>query len=286
VRVIAVFNHKGGVGKTTTVANLAAAMARGGARVLLIDADPQACLSVHLGYDLADTGTSLYEVLTNDRPIVDAVRETGEDNLRLVPSHLDLAGAEMELTSTIGRERILRQALDVYLAEHETDYVFIDCPPSLGLLTVNSLCASREVFVPIQTEYFALRGIGRLVDVVRLIQRRMNPDLRITGILPTLHRAGTLLAREVKDEIEKHFAGTMFKTVIRANVRLAEAPSHGKSIFAYAPSSPGAADYLALAEEVRAMPGVQVPGKAKDAKPVDEIGTSSDETNRAAPEVA
>ena len=162
--------------------------------------------------------------------------------------------------SAIGRERILRQAVDAYLAERSgLDYVIIDCPPSLGLLTVNSLCAAREVFVPLQTEYFAMRGMSRLLEVVSLVKRRMNPDLRITGILLTLHRTGTLLAREVKEEIEKHFGSIVFKTLIRTNVRLAEAPSHGKTIFTYAPNSPGAEDYLAFAAEVEAMQGAPLP---------------------------
>ncbi len=260
MRVIAVFNHKGGVGKTTSVANLGAALARQGRHVLLVDADPQACLSVHLGHDLADTGASLYEVLTREQSLADAVRETGQEGLSLVPSHLDLAGVELELASAIGRERILRQAVDAYLADCDgLDYIIIDCPPSLGLLTVNSLCAAREVFVPLQTEYFAMRGMSRLLEVVSLVKRRMNPDLRITGILLTLHRTGTLLAREVKEEIEKHFGSIVFKTLIRTNVRLAEAPSHGKTIFTYAPNSPGAEDYLAFAAEVEAMQGAPLP---------------------------
>jgi len=259
VRVIAFFNHKGGVGKTTTVANLAAALARAGRRVLTIDTDPQACLTVHLGIDLADPGGSLYEVLTEDLPMAQAVRPTKEEHVGIVPSHLDLAGAEMELASMIGREHVLRHALDRYLATGPgLDYVILDCPPSLGLLTLNALCAARELIVPIQTEYLALRGMGKLLEVVRLIQRRSNPALRITGILPTLYRQGTLLAREVKEEIEKHFGGQVFRTVIRTNIRLAEAPSHGKSILGYAPDSPGALDYLDFAREVEAMQGVPI----------------------------
>ncbi|MGH7162464.1 MAG: ParA family protein [Planctomycetota bacterium] len=254
MRLIAVFNHKGGVGKTTTVANLAAALARRGRRVLAVDADPQACLTVHLGIDLAEPGGSIYEVLTAELPLEQAVRPTEEGGLLLVPSHLDLAGAEMELATTMARERILRDAVQRYLDAHpEIDYVVFDCPPSLGLLTVNVLVATREVFVPLQTEYLALRGISKLLDVVSLARRRMNPALAITGILPTLHRQGTLLGREVRLEIEKHFGPRVFRTTIRANVRLAEAPSHGKTIFSYAPDSAGAQDYVALADEVEAM---------------------------------
>jgi len=254
MRVIAVFNHKGGVGKTTTVANLGAALARAGRRVLVIDADPQANLTVHFGIDLEHPGTTMYDVLTADAEFGAAVRETGEENLRILPSHLDLAGAELELATAMGRERIVKDALDGYLQEHEElDYVLFDCPPSIGLLTVNTLTATSEVFVPLQTEFLALRGVGKLIEVVNKVRRRLNADLRITGILPTLARTGTLLAREVLEEIEKHFGDRVFKSRIRSNVRLAEAPSHGKSIFAYAPKSAGAEDYASLAIEVEAM---------------------------------
>lgn len=263
MRIIAIFNHKGGVGKTTSVVNVAAALARAGRRVLVVDADPQACLTVHLGIDLADPGGSLYEVLTEELPLERAIRPTAEANLSVVPSHLDLAGAEMELAATIGREAILRHAMERFLKTRPAlDYVLLDCPPSLGLLTVNALCAAREVVVPLQTEFLALRGMGKLVEVVRLVQRRSNPELRITGIIPTLYRQGTLLAREVKEEIEKHFGGKVFRTMVRTNVRLAEAPSHGKTIFEYAPGSAGAHDYTELAKEIDAMqdvPAVAVP---------------------------
>jgi len=254
MRVIAVFNHKGGVGKTTTVANLGAALARRGRRVLLLDCDPQANLTVHFGIDLADPGNTLYEVLTRDVAMADAVRETDEENIRLLPSSLDLAGADIELATAMGRERIVRDALERYLqANRDLDYVLFDCPPSIGLLTVNTLTATDEVFVPLQTEFLALRGVGKLVEVVEKVRRRLNPHVRITGILPTLSRTGTLLAREVQEEITRHFGDRVFKSRIRSNVKLAEAPSHGKSIFAYAPSCAGAEDYAALAEEVESM---------------------------------
>ncbi|MHC4938368.1 MAG: ParA family protein [Planctomycetota bacterium] len=254
MRVIAVFNHKGGVGKTTTVANLGAALARMGKKVLLLDCDPQANLTVHFGVDLADPGNTLYEVLTRDVAMADAVRRTDEENIRILPSSLDLAGADIELATAMGRERIIREALDVYLqANRDLDYVLFDCPPSIGLLTVNTLTATDEVFVPLQTEFLALRGVGKLVEVVEKVRRRLNPNVRITGILPTLSRTGTLLAREVQEEITRHFGNKVFTTRIRSNVTLAEAPSHGKSIFAYAPSCAGAQDYRALAEEVEAM---------------------------------
>jgi chromosome partitioning protein len=255
LRVIAVFNHKGGVGKTTTVANLGAALARRGRKVLLVDADPQACLTVHFGLDPEGGEKTIYDVLCRDLPLASAVRELEGGTLLGVPSHLDLAGAELELATSMGRERLLRDALERYLHGQGAglDYVIFDCPPSLGILTVNVLTASDEVFVPLQTEFLALRGVGKLVEVVTLVRRRLNPSLKITGILPTLARTGTLLAREVQDEITRHFGSKVFKTKIRSNVKLAEAPSHGKSIFAYAPGSAGAEDYAALAAEVEAM---------------------------------
>ncbi len=252
MRVIAVFNHKGGVGKTTTVANLGAGLARMGKRVLLIDADPQACLTVHFGIRTEASDTSIYDVLCHGRPLKNAVLRLEE--LNLVPSTLDLAGAELELATAMGRERILRDSLDAYLGENEHDYVLLDCPPSLGLLTVNSLTAADEVFVPLQTEFLALRGVGKLVEMVAKVRMRLNPRISITGILPTLSRTGTLLAREVQEEIERHFGPKVFRTKIRNNVKLAEAPGHGKSIFLYDPKAAGAKDYLALAEEVDAMP--------------------------------
>jgi chromosome partitioning protein len=254
VRLIAIFNHKGGVGKTTTVANLGAGLARRGRRVLLVDIDPQACLTVHFGIDPENAERTIYDVLCRDLPFADAVRELEGDLLLGVPSDLDLAGAELELATTMGRERLLKDALERYLATRtDIDYVLFDCPPSLGILTVNALAAADEVFVPLQTEFLALRGVGKLVEVVTLVRRRLNPTIRITGILPTLSRTGTLLAREVQEEIARHFGSKVFKTRIRSNVKLAEAPSHGKSIFAYAPGSAGAEDYAALAQEVEAM---------------------------------
>ncbi len=282
MRLVAVCNHKGGVGKTTTVMNLAAALARRGRRVLLLDIDPQACLTVHLGFELGE-GTSIYQVLTGGTPLREAVRATAEPNLALVPSDLELAGAEMELASAIGRESLLKDALHGYLEEEPYDYVLIDCPPSLGLLTINALCAVREIFIPLQTEFLALRGMNRLVEVVTLIRRRLNPLLRVTGIIPTLYRSGTLLAREVTEEIQRHFGSYVFTTKIRNNVRLAEAPSHGKSIFAYAADSLGAQDYERLAQEVEAMP-------AAAAKPITHIHASHEDPaapeEPAAPEVA
>ena len=191
MRVIAVFNHKGGVGKTTTVANLGAALAAAGRKVLLVDIDPQACLTVHFGVDPETAEETIYEVLCRELPFPRAVRDVGE-RLRLVPAQLDLAGAELELATTMGRERLVRDAVDGYLREHrDIDYVLFDCPPSLGLLTINALTAAEEVFVPLQTEFLALRGVGKLVELVHKVRRRLNPRLEITGILPTLSRTNT-----------------------------------------------------------------------------------------------
>ena len=267
------FNHKGGVGKTTSVANLGAGLARLGRRVVLVDLDPQACLTVHFGIDPEDARDTIYEVLVRDLPLKSAVRELAEEGLALVPSNLDLAGAELELATAMGRDTLVREVLDKYLRESApVDYVVFDCPPSLGLLTVNALAAASEVFVPLQTEFLALRGVGKLLDVVARVQRHLNPRLDITGILPTLSRTNTLLAREVSEEITKYFGPKVFKTRIRNNVRLAEAPGHGRSIFSYAPTSKGAEDYAALAREVDAM---QVRHKVLPAlepvTPVDEI---------------
>ena len=272
MRVIAVFNHKGGVGKTTTVANLGAALARLGRRVLLIDTDPQACLTVHFGIDPEDPESeTIYQVLCHDRPIRNALRKLEEDpRLDLLPSSLDLAGAELELATAMGRERLVSDALETYLGETDKsyDYVFFDCPPSLGLLTINAITASDEVFVPLQTEFLALRGVGKLVEMITTVRRRLNPDVRITGILPTLSRTGTILAREVQEEIVRFFGPKVFATRIRNNVRLAEAPGHGKSIFAYDPRSAGAKDYMALAEEVDKMP---IEGRPRGIKPEPQI---------------
>jgi len=275
VRVIAVFNHKGGVGKTTTVANLGAGLARMGRRVLLIDTDPQACLTVHFGIDPENPDTeTIYQVLCHDHPMKNAVRKLDEDRLDLLPSTLDLAGAELELATAMGRERLIKDALESYLAQTDEayDFVFFDCPPSLGLLTINAITASDEVFVPLQTEFLALRGVGKLVEMITTVRRRLNPDVRITGILPTLSRTGTILAREVQDEIIKFFGPKVFQSRIRNNVRLAEAPGHGKSIFAYDPKSAGAKDYMALAEEVDKMP---IAGRARGIKQEPQVDLES-----------
>ncbi len=268
MRIIAVVNQKGGVGKTTTSVNLGAALALRGRRVLLVDMDPQGNLTDHLLGDApeGEPRASVYDVLVEGKPILDAVVDTSTPGLRVLPSHEDLAGAELDLASVIGREVLLRDAL-ADLPEATFDYVFLDCPPSLGLLSLNALAAAHEVFIALQTEFFAMRGLGALDRTVDLVKRRINPALRVTGIVPTLVDA-TRLSREVVDEVRGHYGDLVFSSRVRSNIRLAEAPSHGKHIFDYAPDSPGAADYAALAREVEEGRGaVEAPTEAAVAGP-------------------
>jgi len=243
MRKIALVNQKGGVGKTTTAVNLSAAIAKLDRRVLLIDLDPQSNATISLGVIPHEQENTSYALL-NGGPLVPIKLS---DNLHLVPSNIELAGAEMELTSVIGRESVLRDAL----AEVTNyDFMILDCSPSLGLLSVNSLTTANEVMVPLQCEFLALHGISLLLKTVELVKKRLNPALSITGVIPCMYDVRKGLARDVVIEIEKHFGDKVTKTKIRSNVRLAEAPSHGKSIFEYAPDSNGAEDYLALAREV------------------------------------
>ena len=254
LRRIALMNQKGGVGKTTTTLNLGAALARRGMRVLLVDLDPQANLTVHLDVDPAAIERSIYDVLLGRAALAEALRPTGTLGLDLVPASVDLAGAEMELVSVVGREQLLRGAVDALVgppaAADPYDFLLVDCPPSLGLLSVNALTAVREVIVPLQAEFFALQGMARLRDVVALVEKRLNPGLSILGILPSMVDSRTTLSREVLAEIRSFFGAAVFGTAIRRNVKLAEASSHGKTVFEYAADSNGAADYAALAEEV------------------------------------
>ena len=257
MRRIAIINQKGGVGKTTTVANLGAALARAGQRVLVVDFDPQANLSMYLGVEVQPGEASAYSVLCSGTPLDSAVRTTNTPGLEILPSHIDLSGAELELASTIGRETILRDSLSVW-AEREAragkplDYILIDCPPSLGLLSVNALCAASEVLVVAQTEFFALQGLSKLLEIVDLVQARLNPELKVTGVLASIYDARLRLAREVLGELRRFFPTETFRTTIATNVRLAESPSHAQTIFEYAPESRGARDYAALAEEILA----------------------------------
>ncbi|HXG61525.1 MAG TPA: AAA family ATPase [Planctomycetota bacterium] len=243
MRKIALVNQKGGVGKTTTAVNLSAALARLDRRVLLIDFDPQANATVSLGVPPHQQKSTSYALLTGAPP--DPVRLS--DRLHLVPSNIELAGAEMELASEIGRETVLRNALSGLSGY---DFVILDCSPSLGLLSVNALTFVQEVMIPLQCEFLALHGISLLLRTIELVKKRLNPALEITGVIACMYDARKSLARETVQEIENYFKDKVFRSRIRTNVRLAEAPSHGKSIFDYAPESYGAEDYLALAREV------------------------------------
>jgi chromosome partitioning protein len=254
MRRIAIMNQKGGVGKTTTVANLGAALAELGCRVLVIDIDPQANLTTHLDQGSEPEGPTIYEVLTGRARVADAVVSTGAKNLWLLPSTIDLSGAEIELVQEMGRERILKGALDEYFAElppdEGYDFVLVDCPPSLGLLSLNALTSVTEIMIPIQTQFFALRGMSKLIDVIRRIQKRLNPEIEISAIIPSIADLRTNLTAEVVQEIRSYFGPKVTRTLIRSNVRLAEAPSYGKSILQYDHSSRGARDFLRLAREL------------------------------------
>jgi chromosome partitioning protein len=260
MRRIALINQKGGVGKTTSTVNLGAALARAGRRVVMVDLDPQANLSLHVDVQLAGGEPSTYSVLLGNTPLAAALRDTRTPGLRVLPSCIDLSGAELELANAFGREMILRDALDSWEKEHReqhgeapADYVLLDCPPSLGLLSVNGLVAAHEAFLAVQTEFFALQGMTKLVDVVQLLRRRLNPKLEITGILPCLYDNRTKLAREVIAELRTFFPGRVFTRAIAKSVKLAEAPSYGQTIFEYAPESTGALDYTLVAQEVIAQ---------------------------------
>jgi chromosome partitioning protein len=243
MRKIALVNQKGGVGKTTTAVNLSAAIAKLDRKVLLVDLDPQSNATVSLGVPPHQQENTSYALLNGGA--LNPIHLT--ENLHLVPSNIELAGAEMELTSVIGREIVLRDALSSVTGY---DFLILDCSPSLGLLSVNALTTANEVMVPLQCEFLALHGISLLIKTIELVKKRLNPKLDITGVIPCMYDVRKGLARDVVVEIEKHFGSKVFKTKIRSNVRLAEAPSHGKSIFDYAPESNGAEDYLALAREV------------------------------------
>lgn len=247
-RTIAIANQKGGVGKTTTSVNLSACLAHLGKKVLMIDTDPQGNATSGVGVNKGEVHKCIYDVLIDDEPIKDVIRETKVENLYIVPATIALAGAEIELVSTISREVRLKHAIDDI--KNDYDYIVIDCPPSLGLLTINSLTASDSILIPVQCEYYALEGLSQLLSTVRLVQKHLNHQLTIEGVLLTMLDARTNLGLQVIEEVKKYFQDKVFKTVIPRNVRLSEAPSHGEPIIVYDAKSRGAEGYLELAREV------------------------------------
>ncbi|HEX6208779.1 MAG TPA: ParA family protein [Actinomycetota bacterium] len=262
-RIIAVANQKGGVGKSTTAVNLGAALAESGARVLVVDMDPQGNASTGLGISPQDREITTYQVLAAGLPAARAIMATAVEGLSAITSTIDLAGAEIELVSQFSREMRLARALDGVVEGY--DYVIVDCPPSLGLLTVNSLAAADELIVPIQCEYYALEGLGQLLRNVRLVQQNLNPRLRLTGIVLTMYDSRTKLAEQVVAEVRKYFGRRVYDTLIPRSVRLSEAPGYGQPITTYDPGSKGAEAYRALASEVAQGPReVETPMPTED----------------------
>lgn len=274
-RVLTISNQKGGVGKTTTAVNLAAALARQGARVLVIDLDPQGNASTALGVEHRAETPSVYEVIINDMPMSDVVQKSPEFGaLFCVPATIHLAGAEIELVSLVAREQRLRRALDLYLGEmaEPYDYVFIDCPPSLGLLTINAFVAAREVLIPIQCEYYALEGLSQLLKNIALIEKHLNPDLVVSTILLTMYDSRTNLATQVAREVRDHFPKEVLNTAIPRSVRVSEAPSYGQSVVSYDLNSAGSLSYLEAAAEMahRGAPGSGDPAQRGEKSPLGE----------------
>lgn len=262
MRTIAIMNQKGGVGKTTTSVNLAAALAKFGQKVCVIDMDPQGHSSFHLGLEATPGTRTVYDVFAEVCTVDDA-RQLVADNLSVVPSNIDLAAVEIELANAPGREFILRDAVRHWIDQSRFDYVIIDCPPSLGVLTINALCAVTEVMIPLQPHFFALQGLSKLFETTALVTRRLNRSLKVTGVALCLYESGTRLAADVTEDLRLFLtssdsdtpwaAARIFRSKIRRNIKLAEAPSFGQSIFDYAPTCPGAKDYGDLGTEVLNM---------------------------------
>lgn len=247
-KIIAIANQKGGVGKTTTAINLAASLGVLEKKVLLIDADPQANSTSGVGFDPRNVKQSIYECIIHETETKNAILSTNTPNLDLIPAHIDLVGAEIEMINLPNRERMMRMALESVLDEY--DFIIIDCSPSLGLITINSLTAADSVIIPVQCEYFALEGLGKLLNTIKVVQKRLNPNLIIEGILLTMYDTRLRLSNQVVEEVKTHFQDMVFDTIIQRNTKLGEAPSFGQSIIMHDASCRGTINYLNLAREI------------------------------------